>query len=132
MLPFLMGMTCQLMINFKATPSEKYDPRTLVLSDYPDSITYYGSNIDDMDTSFKEVMNGYTLEGPFSNVSAEIINYAENDHLAEYRGQLIVAAEFIAVNTQFRLNYYQIKIKDLRYFPHVFSRTLSGFCKKIA
>ena len=118
-----MAMTCQLMINFKATPSEKYEPRTLVLSDYPDSITYYGSNIDGMNTSFKEVMDGYTLEGPFGDVSSEIINFAENDHLAEYRGQLIVAAEFIKVKTHFRLNYNQIKVKDLRYFPHVFSGT---------
>ena len=101
MLPLLMGVTCQLMINFKATPTGKYEPRTLVLSDYPDSITYFGSNIDGMNTSFKEVMDGYILEGPFTNVSAEIISYAENNHLAEYMEQMIVAAEFIKVNTYF-------------------------------
>ena len=100
-----MGLTCQLMINFKATPAEKYEPRTLVLSDYPDSITYYGSNIEVMSDSFKEVMDGYTLEGPFTNVSEAIISYAENDHLAEYRGQLIVAAEFIQVNTCIQQKY---------------------------
>ncbi len=33
-LPLLMAVVCQVMINYKATPTVEYGPRTLVLSDY--------------------------------------------------------------------------------------------------
>jgi hypothetical protein len=95
-----MAVITQVMINYKATPTQEYDPRTLVLSDYLDSITYYGSEDKGMEESFKEVMKGFELRGPEENVTETILEFGK-DHLAEFRSQMIVAAEFNVVSFSF-------------------------------
>ena len=96
-----MAVITQVMINYKATPTQEYDPRTLVLSDYLDSITYYGSEDKGMEESFKEVMKGCELRGPQENVTETILEFGK-DNLAEFRSQMIVAAEFKLVSVSLK------------------------------
>ncbi len=59
-------------------------------------MTYYNSAVEGMNTSFVNVVDGMTDLIPDSNVTGAILEYGK-DHIAEYRNQLIIAAEFIPV-----------------------------------
>ena len=59
-------------------------------------MTYYNTDINGMNSSFVDVVGGMTQLVPAENVTVDILEYGK-DHIAEYRSQLIIAAEFVAV-----------------------------------
>ena len=89
----LMAVITQVMINYKITATEEFEPRRMELNMYKDSLTYLADSLKDPEASFREVMKGYKVEGSFENLTEQIVNYGK-DHLSEYRSQMIVAAEF--------------------------------------
>ena len=93
----IMAILAQVMINYGITPAEEFEPRTMDLNDYRDSITYFSSSVDGINKSFVEVMKGFDVKGPFDNVTKTILEFGK-DHLSEYRSQLVVAADFLPVS----------------------------------
>ena len=111
----IMAMITQVMLNYKITAAEEFEPRTMNLKDYKDSVTYFSSSVDGINKSFVDVMKGFDLKGPLDNVTEEILEYGK-DHLPEYRSQLIVAADFLPVIT--------ISINYLKNANHIIDREL--------
>ena len=105
-----MAIITHLMINYRIS-AQLFAPRVLNLSSYHNSITYLSSSDSGISSKFVEVMEGFNVKGPVDNVTETILEYGKG-HLAEYRSQMVVAAEFLPVKAAAGITFF-CKIRNL-------------------
>ena len=99
-----MAIITHLMINYRIS-AQLFAPRVLNLSSYHNSITYLSSSDSGISSKFVEVMEGFNVKGPVDNVTETILDYGKG-HLAEYRSQMVVAAEFLPVKAAAGITFF--------------------------